>query len=1071
VSEPGAATGEQDGPAAGPALRGDGRTVLRRAGHLVGSFGVAVTLLLLLLVLTFAGTLAQGSMSLYDVQARYFDALVAVVDVGPLSIPLPGAALTLALLAVNLVVGGVIRMRRGSSTFGILVAHLGILLLLGGGLVEALASDKGQMTLHEPATPGVPDAASESDRFESYYDWELVVGEREPDGTRRDHVVPWSRLHDLEGGTLRATTPELPFDVVVSGWTRNGRPRRATTPGTGVEGWVTEALEPEHEAERNVPMAAVTLAPRGRSNGPRSLVWGLQAFPWAVSVENRTFEVLLRHRSWSLPFSIRLDRFVHETHPGTRIDSRFSSYVTKVENGVERDVHITMNEPLRHGGYTFYQSGWGPRDAPPGARHFSTFAVVRNPADRVPIFACLVIAAGLVIHFGRKLFRHVRSSAAGRAPARAGAAAGRRPSRVPAAVTGALAVAVLGASAIPAVASTRSRSGAWTPATLESAAALPLQDGGRIKPLDSHAAFTLLRLNHKRSCSDAEGNKVGALEWMLDVLFRPDVARRHPCFLVEDSQVLDAVGLAHEGRNRRDRYAFDDLAPVRDRVAALARKYMEVESKERSQVENGVVELYGDLETFSSLAHAFDFARADVAVPAAPGLRALWPGRDRIGLGEVLDHLQELEALSAGGSPGTPAALDAAGVRAVKDWAAEALDAAGALALVPPAGPSDVERAWLTPRDVMLGSRDGGAPPPPEEMDLLARLVGLARSAGDPLAFELAMGRVREASVALAERRGDYRRVPLEVFLNRLDPVYRAIELYLTAFLLLALSWLLPWRWLVRGATALTLAGAAIHLAAIVIRSVLRGHPPVSTLYDTTLAIAFVTVAGFLVAERIHRQGVALVLAPVVGALLLFVGQRFEALKGEDTLPQLVAVLDTNFWLALHVTCVTIGYAGGLLAAAVAHVYVLGRAFGFRRGDAAFYGLLGRMNYGMLAFSLVFAVVGTILGGIWANDSWGRFWGWDPKENGALMICLTQLALLHARMGGLVLPFGVAVGTVGLGCVVAFSWWGVNLLGIGLHSYGFTGGILHGLLVFYGIEVAVLAVALVTHLTGRSRAA
>jgi ABC-type transport system involved in cytochrome c biogenesis permease subunit len=198
------------------------------------------------------------------------------------------------------------------------------------------------------------------------------------------------------------------------------------------------------------------------------------------------------------------------------------------------------------------------------------------------------------------------------------------------------------------------------------------------------------------------------------------------------------------------------------------------------------------------------------------------------------------------------------------------------------------------------------------------------------------------------------------------------------------------------------------------------------------------------------------------------VGQRFEVLKGEDTLPQLVAVLDTNFWLATHVTCINIGYTGGLLAAAVAHVHVLGRLVGLKRDDPGFYALLHRTTYGMICFGLFFSVVGTILGGIWANESWGRFWGWDPKENGALLICISQIAILHARLGGLLKPFGVAVCAILAGCVVAFSWWGVNLLGIGLHSYGFTGGLLRGLLTFYGIEAAVLAAAAAAYATGRA---
>ena len=173
-------------------------------------------------------------------------------------------------------------------------------------------------------------------------------------------------------------------------------------------------------------------------------------------------------------------------------------------------------------------------------------------------------------------------------------------------------------------------------------------------------------------------------------------------------------------------------------------------------------------------------------------------------------------------------------------------------------------------------------------------------------------------------------------------------------------------------------------------------------------------------------------------------------------MPSLVAVLDTNFWLATHVTAITLGYAAGLLAAAISHVWLLGKMFGFKRGNDAFFRTINRMVYGVLAFALVFSVVGTILGGIWANYSWGRFWGWDPKENGALLICLAQLFILHARLGGYVKAHGVHVLTIFQGGVVAFSWWGVNQLGVGLHSYGFTEGIMRNLVIFWAVEGLVV---------------
>ena len=105
---------------------------------------------------------------------------------------------------------------------------------------------------------------------------------------------------------------------------------------------------------------------------------------------------------------------------------------------------------------------------------------------------------------------------------------------------------------------------------------------------------------------------------------------------------------------------------------------------------------------------------------------------------------------------------------------------------------------------------------------------------------------------------------------------------------------------------------------------------------------------------------------------------------------------------------------------------------------------LSRMIYGTLCFAIFFSFVGTVLGGLWADDSWGRFWGWDPKENGALMIVLWNALVLHARWGGMVKERGLAALAVVGNIVTSWSWFGVNELGVGLHSYGFTEGVLLG---------------------------
>lgn len=201
----------------------------------------------------------------------------------------------------------------------------------------------------------------------------------------------------------------------------------------------------------------------------------------------------------------------------------------------------------------------------------------------------------------------------------------------------------------------------------------------------------------------------------------------------------------------------------------------------------------------------------------------------------------------------------------------------------------------------------------------------------------------------------------------------------------------------------------------------------------------------------------------------MMLANRYEMKEGIDTMPTLIAVLDTNFWLATHVTTVNMGYAAGVLAAAIAHIFIFGKLFGIKKNEPKFYRDITKMVYGVICFGVVFSTVGTVLGGIWANDSWGRFWGWDPKENGALMIVLWQLFMLHGRMGGYLKQHGFNNMAVFGGMIVMFSWWHVNHLGVGLHAYGFTEGIIGNLMKYYGIQTFVLLCGLAAFILDKRR--
>jgi ABC-type transport system involved in cytochrome c biogenesis permease subunit len=169
------------------------------------------------------------------------------------------------------------------------------------------------------------------------------------------------------------------------------------------------------------------------------------------------------------------------------------------------------------------------------------------------------------------------------------------------------------------------------------------------------------------------------------------------------------------------------------------------------------------------------------------------------------------------------------------------------------------------------------------------------------------------------------------------------------------------------------------------------------------------------------------------------------------------AVLDSNFWLATHVVTITIGYAGTFLAGSIAIAYAL-RKHIVAKADPEADKVLSDMAYGIICFSLFFSFVGTVLGGIWADQSWGRFWGWDPKENGALLIVLWNAIILHARLGGYVRERGIMVMAIFGNIITACSWFGVNMLGVGLHSYGFMDKAFVALSVFIASQLVLMGI-------------
>jgi ABC-type transport system involved in cytochrome c biogenesis permease subunit len=296
-----------------------------------------------------------------------------------------------------------------------------------------------------------------------------------------------------------------------------------------------------------------------------------------------------------------------------------------------------------------------------------------------------------------------------------------------------------------------------------------------------------------------------------------------------------------------------------------------------------------------------------------------------------------------------------------------------------------------------------------------------------------------------------------ESLFNRAEPFYLGMVIYLLALLALFASWLWKRAVLQPTAFALLLCGALVHTTGLVARIVLQGRPPVTNLYSSAVFVGWSAVIVGILLERLYRRGFGTAVAAAAGFSSLIIAHHLAA--DGDTMEMMRAVLDSNIWLATHVVCITIGYSGTFLAGALAIAYVARRHLA-PRIDPATSKTLVSMTYGVICFALFFSFVGTVLGGIWADQSWGRFWGWDPKENGALLIVLWNAIILHSRWGGYAREKGLMAMAIFGNVITSLSWFGVNMLGVGLHSYGFMDSAFWALSTFIASQLVLIGLCL-----------
>lgn len=247
----------------------------------------------------------------------------------------------------------------------------------------------------------------------------------------------------------------------------------------------------------------------------------------------------------------------------------------------------------------------------------------------------------------------------------------------------------------------------------------------------------------------------------------------------------------------------------------------------------------------------------------------------------------------------------------------------------------------------------------------------------------------------------------------------------------------------------LIVIGFLYHLSGIIIRMTIMERPPVSTLYESIIFVGLITVLFSIILEIVKKDHLSLFIGSIGGIILHYISFGYAA--DGDTLGVLVAVLNSNFWLATHVTTITAGYGATVICSLIGHLYLVMAVFNpnNKRQLKTIYNNMLAMTF----IALFFTMFGTILGGIWGDQSWGRFWGWDPKENGALLIVMWLLMMIHLKVSGMAKAEEYALGLVLANITVSLAWFGVNLLSVGLHSYGFTDGAALNLFLFIVFEL------------------
>jgi len=984
---------------------------------------------------------------------------------------------------VVLLIGCMIVFRKRA---GIVLLHGGIGLMMFYEVLVGVAADEAQMHIVEGETVNFARDIRE---------FELAVTKPLNDDEDQVTVIP--------GGILKQYFPEkkpedpilsheeLPFDIRIDEYIPNARLKRASgadqkkvTGGFGKEfapDPVATATGTSSSEQVDQPSAYVTFFKKGNPDEiisqnllaiqPASMDQGE-----AVTVGDEEYQVFLRFKRLYKPYSVYLEDAQQINYEGTTTPRDYSSQIVLKDSETNNNLEakIWMNNPLRYGGETFYQSGMA---SDPNGPDSTTLSVVTNTGWMVPYVSCAIVGVGMLAQFlmtlARFLNRRNREEPANvvfadnddqKAEPKPSLDDSTARSKVaiwfPLAMTVLMALYLGGKLPAP-----KAEDGEFN---LYAFGQIPVREQGRLKPLDSVARNTLRALSKKVEFEDFNKNKQPAIKFLLDLMIPIEVkkdsespksfgtqADGYEVFYVENLEVQKFFELE---KRKGFLYSYNELKPQIPKMLEHLQNIQAIKQGKKegdlSVMDLKLEELFTKFKTYHTIRDGFIPLPADEVMPdLADGSQS--PQESMARVVEAIRLKQNYEKdLIESQVPLLIPEISSGHKTDEPEYAGNWLPFPSEK-LIPEIAP----KLFLFEDALFQRGFLEEEPQEPQEANPLASLFSKIRTAyieDKPKQFNKAvagyLGYLNDAPPPDMDKS----RIAYEAYFNHTSLYYYAAVISIFAFMLGLFSWIgwsEPFR---KAAFWITVFLLVVHTYGLVSRIYISGRPPVTNLYSSAIFIGWGAIALGLLLEWLYPIGIAIVISSAMSFGTLLIAQ-FLAIGG-DTIGVLQAVLDTQFWLATHVVCITFGYATTFVAGFLGLAYFV-RGFLTPTLSKPLARDLTRMIYGILCFSIFFSFVGTVLGGLWADDSWGRFWGWDPKENGALIIVLWNALVLHARWGGLVKDRGLACLAMGGNIATAWSWFGVNELGVGLHAYGFTDGVLFALGTFYIIQLTIIAIA------------